>query len=89
MASARRSDSQSPSVARHLARGAIGFGLIGCAFALTASLGPAALLLAPAGLVVLRGCPACWLAGLIETLTAGRVARSCPVKRPGGVGADR
>jgi hypothetical protein len=66
-----------PSLARHLARGALGFGLIGLALALSTRAGPAALLLAPAGLVALRGCPACWIAGLIETISAGRLRRSC------------
>lgn len=65
------------SVARHLARGAIGFGLIGAALALTASLGPIALLLAPPGMVALRGCPTCWVVGLIETVSAGRLQRTC------------
>ncbi len=77
MASPPRSEPENASVARHLARGAVGFGLIGSAFGLTASRRPAALLLAPAGLVVLRGCPACWLAGLIETVSAGRLRCSC------------
>ena len=77
MANRRPSELESTSVARHLVRGAIGFGLIGSAFALTASLGPAALLLAPAGIVLLRGCPACWLAGLTEIVSAGRLQRSC------------
>jgi hypothetical protein len=64
-------------VARHLTRGAIGFGLIGSAFALTASTGPIALLLAPLGMVALRGCPTCWTVGLIQTITAGRLKRTC------------
>lgn len=67
----------SSSLPRHLARGAVGFGLIGCAFALTPQLGPSALLLAPAGMGVLRGCPTCWLVGLIQTLSAGRLQRRC------------
>jgi hypothetical protein len=67
----------SASLARHLARGALGFGLIGSAFALTLSVGPAALLLAPPGLVALRGCPTCWFAGLIQTVSAGRLQRRC------------
>ena len=68
----------SSSVAWHLARGAIGFGLIGAAFALmVTSIGPAALLLAPLGMVALRGCPTCWIAGLIQTISAGRLERSC------------
>ncbi len=65
------------SLARHLMRGAIGFGLIGSAFALTARVGPTALLLAPLGMVALRGCPTCWIAGLIQTISANRVKRSC------------
>ncbi len=65
------------SVAHHLLRGAIGFGLIGSGFVLSASQGPAALLLAAPGMVALRGCPTCWLARLIEILSAGRLRRSC------------
>jgi hypothetical protein len=65
------------ALARHLARGAIGFGLIGVAFVLTKRLGPASLLLLAPGMVALRGCPTCWLVGLIETLSAGRLERSC------------
>jgi hypothetical protein len=67
----------SKSVARHLGRGALGFGLIGAAIALTTSAGPAALLLAPFGLVALRGCPTCWIVGLVQTISAGQLERSC------------
>lgn len=67
----------SKSVALHLARGALGFGLIGLAIALTTRVGPAALLLAPFGLVALRGCPTCWCVGLVQTISAGRLERSC------------
>jgi hypothetical protein len=74
----RESDAlASASLARHLARGAIGFGLIGSALALTPSVGAAALLLAPLGMVALRGCPTCWIAGLIQTVSAGRLRRTC------------
>jgi hypothetical protein len=72
-----RSALASTSVARHLTRGAIGFGLIGAAFALTPSHGPVALLFAPIGMVALRGCPTCWIAGLVETISAGRLKRAC------------
>jgi hypothetical protein len=65
------------SLTAHLTRGAIGFGLIAAAIALTPSIGPAALLLAPPGMVALRGCPACWIAGLIQTISAGRLKRTC------------
>jgi len=79
-ASASQSALASSSVAAHLTRGAIGFGLIGAALALTPSHGPAALLLAPPGMVALRGCPTCWIAGLIQTISAGRLQRSCTEK---------
>jgi hypothetical protein len=72
-----RSALASTSVAAHLTRGAIGFGLIGSAVALTPSHGPVALLLAPPGIVALRGCPTCWIAGLIQTISAGRLQRTC------------
>ncbi len=67
----------STSVARHLARGAIGFGLIGFALALTPSVGPAALLLALPSVVALRGCPTCSIAGLVQTISADRLQRTC------------
>jgi hypothetical protein len=67
----------SPSVVAHLTRGAIGFGLIGAAFALAPSAGPGALLLVVPGMVALRGCPTCWIAGLIATISAGRLERTC------------
>lgn len=67
----------SQSVFRHIARGVTGFGLIGSAFALAASVSPIALLLAPLGMVALRGCPMCWTIGLIETISAGRLKRTC------------
>ena len=85
----------STSVAAHLARVAIGFGLIAAALALAPSHGPAALLLVAPGLLALRGCPTCWIAGLIETISAGRLKRTCtengctlgerePLRSPGG-----
>jgi hypothetical protein len=67
----------STSLPAHLARGAIGFGLLGAAVVLTPSHGPAALLLAPPGLLALRGCPTCWVAGLVQTISAGRLRRTC------------
>jgi hypothetical protein len=72
-----RSIFASSSLPRHLARGALGFGLFVSAFALTPTLGPVALTLAPLGLLALRGCPTCWTLGLIETISAGRLRRSC------------
>jgi hypothetical protein len=65
------------SLTGHLARGAIGFGLIVSGLALTPSVGPVALLLALPGMVALRGCPTCWIAGLIQVISAGRLRRTC------------
>nr|WP_043194541.1 hypothetical protein [Streptomyces sp. NRRL F-2664] len=67
----------SASVPRHLARGAVGFGSLIAAFALVPVFGPATLLLAPVGVVALRGCPMCWAIGLAETVSRGRLRRQC------------
>ncbi len=77
MSAPEQSSFASTSIARHLIRGVVGFGLIGSAFALAPSLGPATLALAPVGMIALRGCPMCWTVGLIETASAGRLRRSC------------
>ncbi|MGW7455732.1 hypothetical protein [Streptomyces sp. NPDC054787] len=70
-------DFASASVPRHLVRGAIGFGALTAAFALLPTTGPASLLLAPVGVLALRGCPTCWTIGLIQTLSRGRLRREC------------
>jgi hypothetical protein len=77
MADQSKSVFASASVARHLVRGAVGFGLIAGAIVLTPRLGVGALILAPAGLLALRGCPTCWMVGLIETVSASRLQRGC------------
>ena len=83
----------SASVTRHLARGAAGFGLIGSAFALTSAIGPGALLLVLPGMVALRGCPTCWIAGLLQAISVGRLERACTetgctLRVPGGAAAN-
>ncbi|MFE1443570.1 hypothetical protein [Streptomyces sp. NPDC058739] len=65
------------TVPRHLARGAVGFGALAASLALLPVSGPISLLLAPVGLIALRGCPMCWAIGLMETVSAGRLRRSC------------
>lgn len=72
-----RSALASASVTRHLVRGFVGFGLIGAGLALIQIVGPTALLLTPLGMIALRGCPTCWVAGLIQTVSAGRMQRTC------------
>ncbi|MEV7117128.1 hypothetical protein [Kitasatospora griseola] len=70
-------DFAAPTLTRHLLRGGLGFGAIAAAFALLPLAGPAALLLAPLGLVALRGCPMCWAIGLAQALSRGRLQRQC------------
>ncbi|MGV9456755.1 hypothetical protein [Streptomyces sp. NPDC003635] len=67
----------SSSVPRHLARGAIGFGLIIASIALMPVAGPATLLAAPLALIAFRGCPTCWMVGLAQTISLGRLQRQC------------
>lgn len=65
------------TLGRHLARGAVGFGALIASLALLPAMGPVSLVLAPVGLLALRGCPACWTMGLIEAISRGRVRRTC------------
>ncbi|MEV3921982.1 hypothetical protein [Actinomadura coerulea] len=67
----------STSLPRHLLRGATGFGALIGSVALLPVLGLGSLLLAPVGLLALRGCPACWAIGLVQTISMGRLQRSC------------
>lgn len=67
----------SKSVPRHLARGSVGFGLLFGGMALVPVVGPVSLMASPLGLVALRGCPACWTLGLVETISQGRLRRRC------------
>ncbi|MEU0400129.1 hypothetical protein ABZ318_07735 [Streptomyces sp. NPDC006197] len=70
-------DFASKSVPRHLARGVIGFGLIIGSIAMVPVAGPATLLAAPLALVAFRGCPTCWMVGLAQTISRGRLERQC------------
>ncbi|MBE1537249.1 hypothetical protein [Actinomadura algeriensis] len=70
-------DFASASVARHLARGAVGLGALVGAVALLPETGPWSLLLLPVALAALRGCPTCWAVGLAQTISRGRLRRSC------------
>ncbi|MEU9124356.1 hypothetical protein AB0C96_31620 [Streptomyces sp. NPDC048506] len=70
-------DFSSASLPRHLVRGALGFGALIGSFALIPAVGPVSLVLLPAGLLALRGCPMCWTVGLMQTISRGRLKRSC------------
>lgn len=64
----------------YLARGVLGFGLIGGAVALAPVLGFFSLLLLPPALVLFRGCPTCWVMGLVRR--RGCADGSCRLPAP-------
>jgi hypothetical protein len=67
----------STSVVGHVARGAVGFGLLAGSLALAPVVGLLSLALVPMGVLALRGCPACWVIGLAQAISRGRLERSC------------
>ena len=70
-------DFASTSLPRHLVRGVVGFGSLIAAFALIPAVGLLSLLLLPIGVLALRGCPMCWTIGLLQTISRGRLERTC------------
>jgi hypothetical protein len=69
---------ESKSLAEHLARGVVGL----VAFAAAVVWAPRqpwlAVALLPVGLVALRGCPSCWLLGLVQTIApSGGKGETC------------
>lgn len=70
-------DFASTSLPRHLIRGAVGFGALIGSIALIPFVGLLSLVLAPIGLLALRGCPTCWTIGLVQTISRGRLERTC------------
>ena len=70
-------DYASSTLPRHLVRGVLGFGGLIGSVALLPVTGPLSLLLLPAGVLALRGCPMCWTIGLIQTISRGRLQRTC------------
>ncbi|QIP84863.1 hypothetical protein GLX30_13400 [Streptomyces sp. Tu 2975] len=70
-------DFASSSLPRHVVRGVIGFGGLIGSVALVPTVGPVGLLLLPVGLLALRGCPMCWTLGLMQTVSRGRLQRTC------------
>ncbi len=68
---------KSRSVALHLFRGALGFGLLAIALLYPSKLGWWALTLIAGALVSFRGCPMCWTVGLMETLLHRKTNAVC------------
>ncbi|GAA1558757.1 hypothetical protein GCM10009789_10240 [Kribbella sancticallisti] len=70
-------DFASASLPRHLVRGVIGLGALIGSVALIPAVGLVSLLLLPVGALALRGCPTCWTIGLLQTISKGRLQRTC------------
>ncbi|MGW3076296.1 MULTISPECIES: hypothetical protein [unclassified Kitasatospora] len=70
-------DFASRSLLEHVVRGVVGFGALVGSVAVIPVVGPVALTLLPVGLFALRGCPTCWTIGLMQTISRGRLQRSC------------
>jgi len=60
----------------HLLRGAAAFGLLALAVGQQQAYGALSLGAGLLALVLLRGCPMCWLIGLVETVQQRRRARA-------------
>ncbi|RVX46999.1 hypothetical protein EDD27_9914 [Nonomuraea polychroma] len=67
----------SSSLARHLVRGVVGFGALVGSVVLVPVIWPVSLALAALGVLAFRGCPTCWAIGLAQTISRGRLRRSC------------
>ncbi len=66
------------SLGLHLARGLLGFLCLAIGIAYGRQIGLPAVLLLPAALWAMKGCPTCWLVGLGETLAQRRRPGSTP-----------
>jgi hypothetical protein len=68
----------SSSVSVHIARGVGGFTALALAMGLSSWVWPPLVLL-PVGILLLRGCPMCWVVGLFQTLMGSGQA-ACPIE---------
>ncbi len=70
-------DYASKSLPEHIVRGVVGFGSLVGSVALIPVIGLVSLVLLPVALLSLRGGPTCWAVGLTQTISRGRLQRSC------------
>ncbi len=61
-----------PPLGVHLLRGLVGLACLAAALGLAVAASPVALVLLVPAAVALRGCPTCWLVGLVAVLSARR-----------------
>lgn len=82
----------SRTLTEHLARGAIGIGATTYAAIHAEESLAYPFVLLPIAFLALRGCPMCWLVGLVQTIVAtlrGRPASGACIDGTCGVGASR
>jgi hypothetical protein len=70
----------SRSVRGHLVRGVVGLVAFVAAFALLGVLGPVSLLLLVVAGLAWRGCPTCWMVGLMRTKAIRQSGSGCAVR---------
>ena len=68
---------RSGSVVVHIVRGVLGFGLLGVGLLYSTALGWWTFVLLAGALICFRGCPTCWIAGLVETVLHRKAGRGC------------
>jgi hypothetical protein len=68
----QKSPFSSSSLALHLGRGALGLSLFGMALHFAVAAPILSVLFGIGAFAALRGCPICWLMGLIETIRSTR-----------------
>jgi hypothetical protein len=68
---------KSRTVAGHMFRGVLGFGLLAAALNYAPQIGWWATFPALGALACFRGCPMCWTVGLVETIVHRRTAARC------------
>jgi hypothetical protein len=68
---------KSRSVVEHIIRGALGFGLLTVGLIYAPVLGWWTVALLAGALLSFRGCPMCWIAGLVETVLHRKARKGC------------
>ena len=68
---------RSPTVAFHILRGILGFGVLAIALYYAPIVGWWALVPGIAAFVCLGGCPMCWTVGLVDTVLRRKASTTC------------
>jgi hypothetical protein len=71
---------RSCSVAVHILKGVLGFGLLAIALQYASVLGWWTVVPAIGALVCFQGCPMCWVIGLIETVLRRKTRTACAIR---------